>query len=62
MAEQQQDTTSKPKTYRVGDRIEVKPAGVVIRPDGSSHIVIRGAFYLDQAGTFTVDGKPVKVS
>lgn len=49
------------KTYKVGDAIAVKPAGIVIRPDGSSHIVIRGTFYLDQVGKFLVDGTEVTV-
>lgn len=49
------------KTYKVGDTITVKPAGIVIRPDGSSHIVIRGTFYLDQVGKFLVDGTEVTV-
>lgn len=49
------------KVYRVGDSIDVRPAGVVTRPDGSSHIVIRGVFYLDQVGTFLVDGAEVTV-
>lgn len=49
------------KTYSVGDEITVKPAGVVIRPDGSCHVVIRGTFYLDQPGKFLVDGTEVTV-
>lgn len=66
MAEQQTDqedtvATTKDKTYKVGDAIVVKPAGVVIRPDGSSHIVIRGLFYLDQPGKFLVEGTEVTV-
>lgn len=43
-----------PKTHKVGDVITVKPGGVVTRPDGSTHIVIRGTFYLDQPGKFLV--------
>lgn len=53
--------TEKQKTYKVGDAIVVKPAGVVIRPDGSSHIVVRGVFYLDQPGKFLVEGTEVTV-
>lgn len=53
--------TEKKTTYKVGDTITVKPAGVVTRPDGSTHIVIRGAFYLDQPGKFLVDGTEVTV-
>ncbi len=49
------------KTHAVGDTVKVRPSGVVIRPDGSSHVVIRGTFYLDQVGTFLVDGNEVKV-
>lgn len=56
MAEQQDK-----KTYQVGDIIKVKSGGVVIRPDNTSHVVIRGAFYLDQPGTFLVDGEKVTV-
>ena len=48
-------------TYKVGDAIDVRPSGVVIRPDGSAHIVIRGKFYLDQVGKFLVDGEEVTV-
>lgn len=60
----QLEKPSKPaaKTYRLGDQIEVRPAAVVTRPDGSSHIVIRGGFYLDQVGTFLVDGEAVTVA
>ncbi|WP_300399888.1 hypothetical protein [Nocardioides sp.] len=47
--------------HKLGDVIAVKPAGVVTRPDGTTHIVIRGAFYLDQVGTFIVDGTKVTV-
>lgn len=53
--------TEKTKSYKVGDLIAVKPAAVVIRPDGSSHIVIRGGFYLDQVGKFLIDGEEVTV-
>lgn len=53
--------TEKQKTYKVGDTITVKPAGIVTRPDGTTHIVIRGTFYLDQPGTFLVDGTEVVV-
>lgn len=53
--------TEKQKTYKVGDKIEVKPAGVVTRPDGSTHVVILGTFYLDQPGKFLVDGTEVVV-
>lgn len=48
-------------THQVGDLIEVKPAAVVTGPDGTSHIVIRGGFYLDQVGTFIIDGDKVTV-
>ena len=53
--------TEKQKTYKVGDTITVKPAGIVTRPDGTTHIVIRGTFYLDQPGKFLVDGTEVTV-
>ncbi|QVT80433.1 hypothetical protein ENKNEFLB_02828 [Nocardioides aquaticus] len=53
--------TEKKTTYKVGDTMAVKPAGIVIRPDGSTHIVIRGTFYLDQPGKFLVDGTEVMV-
>lgn len=56
MAEQ-----DKALTYTVGDIVKVKPGGIVTRPDGTTHIVIKGAFYLDQTGTFDVDGKAVTV-
>lgn len=49
------------KTYQVGDIIKVKSGGIVIRPDNTTHVVIRGAFYLDQPGTFLVDGEKVTV-
>lgn len=64
MAEQKRDHQgeSKQRTYRVGDVIKVKPAGIVIRPDGSTHVVIRGAYYLDQVGTFLVEGTEVTVA
>ncbi|WP_323792417.1 hypothetical protein [Nocardioides sp.] len=56
------DEKPKPATrHRVGDLITVKPAGVVTGPDGTTHVVIRGAFYLDQVGTFIVDGTKVVV-
>ncbi len=60
-ADEQQTTAKKAKTYKVGDRITVRPSGIVTRPDGSTHIVIKGTFYLDQAGTFLVDGDEVTV-
>lgn len=53
--------TEKKTTYKVGDTIAVKPAGIVTRPDGTTHIVIRGTFYLDQPGKFLVDGTEVTV-
>lgn len=56
------ESDTKTETHKVGDLIKVKPGGVVIRPDNSSHVVIRGGFYLDQVGTFLIDGKAVKVS
>lgn len=49
------------KTYKVGDAINVRPAGIITRPDGTTHIVIRGTFYLDQPGKFLVDGTEVTV-
>lgn len=52
-------TANEKKSYKVGEAITVKPGGVVSRPDGSSHIVVRGTFYLDQPGTFIVDGTEV---
>lgn len=55
-------TTDKPAektTYKVGEAIKVRPSGIVTRPDGSSHVVVRGLFYLDQPGTFDVDGTQV---
>lgn len=55
------ETEKKTTTYKVGDTISVKPAGIVLRPDGSTHIVIRGTFYLDQPGKFLVDGTEVTV-
>lgn len=55
-------TEPKPQAkHKVGDLIMVKPAGVVTRPDGTTHIVIRGGFYLDQVGTFLIDGTKVTV-
>lgn len=55
------EKTSEKKTYRVGDAITVRPSGIVTRPDGTTHIVIRGTFYLDQPGKFLVDGNEVNV-
>lgn len=55
-------TEPKPQAkHKVGDLLKVKPAAVVTRPDGTSHVVIRGGFYLDQAGTFIIDGDKVTV-
>lgn len=51
--------TEKKTAHKVGEAIAVRPAGIVTRPDGSSHIVVRGVFYLDQPGTFIVDGTEV---
>lgn len=51
----------KAPTYTVGDIVKVKPGGIVTGPDGTTHIVIKGAYYLDQVGTFDVDGKAVTV-
>ena len=47
--------------YEVGDAVKVKPGGVVITPDNTSHVVVGGRFYLDRAGTFLVEGKTVTV-
>lgn len=58
MAEPQAE---KKKTYKVGDALDVRPAGIVTRPDGSTHIVVRGTFYLDQPGKFLIDGTEVTV-
>lgn len=55
------DKAKATKTHKVGDVIQVKPGGVVSLPNGNSHIVIRGSFYLDQPGTFVVDGETVTV-
>lgn len=52
---------AKTMARKVGDLIQVKPAGVVTRPDGTSHVVVKGGFYLDQVGTFVVDGTKVVV-
>lgn len=49
------------QTYKVGDTIAVRPAGIVTSPDGASHIVIRGKFVLDRPGSFLVDGTEVTV-
>lgn len=55
------DKTTEKKTYRVGEAVTVRPSGIVTRPDGTTHIVVRGIFYLDQPGTFDVDGTEVTV-
>lgn len=49
------------KTYQVGDIVKVKPGGIVTRPDNTVHVVIKGAFYLDQPGKFLIDGTEVTV-
>ncbi|MCM0618772.1 hypothetical protein [Nocardioides bruguierae] len=47
---------------RVGDHVQLKPGGIVIRPGGVTHILVRGGFVLDEPGTFTIDGEPVEVA
>jgi len=55
-------TASPKKSRTIGATLEV-PAGVIVRrPDGTQHTVTDGAYVLDVAGTFEVDGKPVEVT
>lgn len=56
--------TSKPaskKTKHVGDIVDVSVGGEVTRPDGRTHLVRGGRYYLDEPGTFVVDGNEVEV-
>jgi hypothetical protein len=51
-----------PKAKRsVGQSVEVKEGGTVVRPDGTEQTVTGGTYVLDTVGTFTVEGSQIEV-
>lgn len=49
------------QTYKVGETIEVKEGAELTRPNGERHTISGGAYVLDEAGSYVVDGEEVTV-
>ena len=49
------------KAHKVGETVEVKEGGFVVRPNGEQATVTGGSYVLDVPGSYVVDGEEMEV-
>jgi hypothetical protein len=53
--------TTQKKSHSLGDSVDVKEGGAVVRPDGVEVTVTGGSYILTQTGTYDVAGSEIVV-